>query len=343
MKTFFIALLGAILGALVASTIVYGLRKNEITTLQLKVEQLESTTEGTEPTSPVELKRGEDGLQPPGGQVFDLKSHAAFFTTSDDPTSFPDSDDPIFTAASVPELIRLTVASEAGNVGDLLIYFVDAENFTGPNTEGLGYAKSTDNGKTWSEKQSVTVADRVNEGGVVDPSLVQLDDGRLRMYFFGSEIVAGDPANAEGPHIIYSAISEDGLTFTAEDGERFAMENLTDPEIIRLDDLWIMYVSTGQTTVIADSDDGLTFTNSGTTWSGGGVPGAFVDAENIVHLYGCGRGGIMTQSSNDGITFSDLEEPVAALTTQGVICDPAPVLLGDGSAAMVYKKIITEN
>lgn len=100
----------------------------------------------------------------------------------------------------------------------------------------------------------------------------------------------------------------------------------------------------GKTTLIAKSSDGLNFTLTGTTWDAGGIPGAYVDTNNLVHLYGCGMGGIVTQTSSDGITFDSAASATAALQTQPssttpeIICDPSPVLLDNGTVLLVYKK-----
>lgn len=363
MKSSISAIVVALMVATVASAIVYSLLHNDIESLQMNVNTLrqdvtqlqngqpaivsvtQSPTNSASDDSKSNANGADHGQLAPintgiaTNQPGNLKSHAAYFTTSSDPNQFTDSVDPIFTAASVPEVVALTQDSPAGNAGDLLLYFVDAENFTGPNTESLGYAKSTDGGQTWSEKQHITIADKVNAGAVVDPSAVQLDDGRVRLYYFGSKVTSGDPASAPGDHVIYSAISDDGLNFTIEPGERFHLAQVTDPEVVRLDDAWIMYISIGPTTAITTSTDGLTFTATGVTWDGGGVPGAFVDAADVVHLYGCGQGGIMTQTSADGVHFDSSTQPTRALSYAGVICDPSPVLLANGTIGMVYKKI----
>lgn len=267
-------------------------------------------------------------------------NHSVHVTRSTDPTSFPDETEPVFEAASVPDVVKLEVASEVGTVGDLLMYFPSFEEKPGPGEENIAYSRSNDNGKTWSERAFITMDDQMNAGAAVDPSLVQLEDGRLRMYFFGSEITAGDPAKLEGNHVIYSAVSEDGVHFTVEEGQRFAAEKITDPEVVRTSNQYVMYISVGTSSIITTSQDGLTFKEVG-SWAGGGVPGAYLDAEDNVHVYGCGQGGLVTQESKDGITFAD-ENFVTALQSvdpdHKIVCDPSPVLLDDGTVLLVYKK-----
>jgi hypothetical protein len=279
--------------------------------------------------------------QNPTGDILD---HAVFVTSSTDPTNFPDVAEPTFLKGSVPEILVLTQDCAAGNAGDVLMYFPSFETFTGPGGEQLVMAKSTDSGKTWSARQSVTFTNKVNSGAAVDPSAVQLDDGTIRLYYYGPSAPIGsvpsDPANEQGEHSFYSAVSDDGINFTGDAGVRFAKSKVTDPDVIYHQGRWLMYYSLGQTSGIASSADGLAFEDTELSWNGGGVPGAYVDPANYVHLYGCSKGGIQTASSIDGVTFTD--EPEIALSTTEVttICDPSPARLDDGTILMTYKKVL---
>jgi hypothetical protein len=271
----------------------------------------------------------------------DITKHSVYVTSSMNPKTFADVTTPTFEKASVPDAVLLTQDSGAGDAGDLLMYFPSFENFTGNGSEQIAYARSTDNGETWSERQMITLSGKQNDGAAVDPSLVQLSDGRLRMYFYGADSTFGDPAATTGNHNIYSAVSSDGEHFTVEDGIRVGLPQITDPEVVYLNDHWVMYISKGTESLIATSKDGLAFTVSDQTWNGGGVPGAYVDDSDIVHVYGCGTNGIMTQISTDGITFTG--SATSALRATGTepkaICDPSPVQLFDGTVLMVYKKV----
>lgn len=280
---------------------------------------------------------------PPNGD--DVRAHDVYVTRSDDPTSFPDSTELVFDQGSVPEAVLLTQTSAAGKAGDLLMYFPSFKNFSQAGDEKIMAAKSTDNGATWEELGLITITNALDGVTAVDPSLVQLADGRLRLYFFGSTVVIGDPAKIGGEHNIYSAISEDGLTFTMEDGVRYAQEQITDPDVIYLPayGTWLMYVSEGPQTLIITSNDGLEWFDTEFSWDGGGVPGAYVDDNNVVHLYGCGQGGIMTETSVDGIIFDGTSTTALTASDQSIICDPSPVLLGDDSVLMVYKKAPVTN
>lgn len=363
MKNFITSLLTALLAAFIFTAIGFTWLKMDLATVQNQVNDLQTKVDTLPTPNGLQKQTGELNQNPDlkntnaqntntlqsnqqtGSQDQGPLNHSVYVTSSTDPNSFENSDTVVFEKASVPDAVLLHTASEAGAVGDVLMYFPSFENFTGNGSEGLAYSRSTDGGKTWSERLPVTLTGKANAGAAVDPSLVQLEDGRLRMYFFGSETTQGDPARVEGDHVIYSAVSDDGVNFTVEVGERIAVERITDPEVVQFNDQWIMYMAQGTQTLIATSDDGLNFTLTGQVWTEGGIPGAYVDNTNLVHLYGCGKGGIVTQTSTDGVTFAASGALVALQGTVSgtpeIICDPSPVLLDNGEVLLVYKKAPT--
>ena len=305
--------------------------------IQEKIVYLEKVVE--ELPEPMDPKNVGDNQPIQPGEVMQpgsnpLANHDTFIAYGDDADSIVPSAEPIFEGASVPEVVQL-------DNGDLLLYFVDAETLTSGGTEQIGYSKSTDGGVTWSEKDHVVFSGKLNQGPAVDPSLVELLDGTLRMYFYGPDGPITDVGSDTSEHNVYSAVSEDGISFAVEEGARFSAEKLTDPEVIWHQGRWLMYYSLGTTTGIATSNDGLAWSDTEFDWSGGGVPGAYVDGDDVVHLYGCNPQGLLTAASVDGVEFT--EEPVQAFseTIMGV-CDPSPVLLDDGSMIMVYKQIAKE-
>lgn len=257
-----------------------------------------------------------------------------YFTTSSDPKSWSEGT-LVSEQASVPDIIQLNADAGKFKKGDILVYFVDFSNFQ--DSETLGLKVSSDNGKNWSDKYTVEIKDKASKGAAVDPSLVQLPDGRLRLYYFGSEATMGtDPASVPGKHKVYSVISSDGVNFTGEDGIRFEIERLTDPEIILYKNQYYMYYSVGPGTFLAVSSDGLTFTSQKITGGDvGGVPGAVAEGSGV-RIFGC-RGGIASAVSADGITFNSDTNDVFGGKIKGFICDPAVVKGLDGKYLMVYK------
>lgn len=237
--------------------------------------------------------------------------------------------------ASVPDVIQL-----GSDVGDfkkdsILVYYIDFSQIGGPGTEQIVVVNSTNGGKSWSAKKNITISNKQNKGGAVDPSIVQLSDGRLRLYFFGSDVTTGDPGQATGPHKVYSAISSDGINFTVEDGVRFQNSGLTDPEIIAYNNSWYMYYSVGSQFKLATSSDGLNFTS--VTVSGGnigGVPGALAIGGGV-RVWGCSQG-LAEGFAGDGTNFTKEQDDIFNGQVVGV-CDPAAYSLSDGRYVMVYK------
>lgn len=285
-----------------------------------------------QPVDEVKDRPGRGLVRQPGG---DLKYHTAYYATSVDGQTWQPGG-LVQKEASVPDVVELT--SDLGDFrkGDLLVYFVDAANFTGPNTESLGLIVSSDGGKTWGKKQTTQVKNKVNKGAPVDPSVVQLPDGRLRLYYFGSQATAGDPASAAGQHKVYSALSADGLNFETEPADRLADERLTDPEVINYNNQWYMYYSVGPKSKLAISDDGLTFRSKPITGGEvGGVPGALVTSDGGVRLFGCSQGGFSSAISSDGVNFTFEQSNVV----EGATCDPAAIKRSNGQYFMIYKVV----
>jgi hypothetical protein len=230
--------------------------------------------------------------------------------------------------------------SAAGSAGTLLLYFVDFDDMHRAGSEGLSMASSKD-GTRWTAKQPVWVVEKRHGGAAVDPSVVQLSDGRLRMYFFGSEVIHGDPAAAPGDHVIYSALSEDGLIFTVEPGVRFQASGITDPDVLRVGEEWWMVLSRGQETWLARSKNGLDFIEeSRLRLAGGGVPGAVELPDGHVRIFISGRGAIFSVVVHADLSVPQQIEP-RVLIGPGhgmLVADPSCVRRGDNSYYLIFKR-----
>lgn len=260
-------------------------------------------------------------------------NHQIHFAVSEDGLAWTEAEAPVRKKASVPDLVLL-------EGGKLAVYACSFASYRQPGDEGIVRIVSEDGGKTWSEGETIKIEGKTNKGGAVDPSAVRLDDGRIRLYYFGSEVTRGDPAGAEGDHCIYSAVSDDGVTFTVEEGVRFAEERITDPEVIRAGDAWLMLLSRGPEVLLARSADGLAFEKvEGFRLDGGGVPGGAALDDGRVRIY---------QSSRDGITSAvydpesgRVEKDAGARVKRGdwgMVADPDVVRLEDGTFAMILKR-----
>ena len=219
------------------------------------------------------------------------------------------------------------------------MYWVDFLEDPGPdNPEFIGHAASSD-GRNWSERSRVTIE---NLSGVkaVDPSVVELKDGRLRMFYYLMEPFI-PLVHEEIPHKILSAISSGGeKTFIEGEGVRFQAPGITDPDVIQKPDgLWIMYLSRGQETLIATSRNGLDFEDASVVIQGGGVPGAAVLEDGRIRLFVTTPGGIRSLISQDEVHFQP--EPsvrISSTTDAPIVADPSVSRTPDGQWVMAFKR-----
>ncbi len=264
---------------------------------------------------------GDQGDQPPGGG-HDPTADQTFYATSTDGLNWSQGM-LLAEAASVPDVIRT-------NSGEVWAYWVDFTDFTGPNKEKIGIARSRDNGTTW---EMLGNANFTGLGDIVpvDPDAFELPDGRIRLYFY-------DIAVRQLSHPIYSAISDDGINFTLEDGERIWMDNIYDPDVIQLPEGgYRMYLNSGDI-LSASSSDGLNFTaDEGVRVENGAVPGSIVMPDGSIRMYNCAQG-ISVFESKDGLEFTLLKQGVITDTTRSgvILCDPS-VAATDQGFVIVYK------
>jgi hypothetical protein len=256
------------------------------------------------------------------GPYFDNVSRA----TSEDGVTWTVDEDPLLEHASVPDLIYLNSTVGDFAAGTAISYFVDASDFS--VGEQIGMIYSTDDGETWSEQEVITIVG--SEGQTpVDPSIVQLENGSLRLYYFDLSTVR----SRSGEYSIYAASSEDGKTFTVEQVVFKNATLITDPEVIFFNEIWIMYMpmhDADGNIIIATSTDGLDFEYVENT-DKAGVPRGAVVVENEVYLYGCDDG-ITLATSSDGFTFG-----AETVVIEGEYCDAGPARLSDGSFLMMTK------
>lgn len=260
-------------------------------------------------------------------------NHQIHFATSKDGVNWEIESNPIMKEASVPDIIVLSGRGKAGAEGTFWVYTVDARRQK-PYHEGLSRLVSKDGGKSWSEPEAVKV-EGLNESDAVpvDPSVVQLEDGNLRLYFLAMKRNPGGSNNR-----FYSAISEDGVNFKVEDGVRFEAQQITDPEVIFANGEWLMFISHGQESWLARSKDGLSFTkDEKVKFSNGGVPGAMALADGRVRVFVCGRGGILSVIFNPKTDEVTEESGVRADRA----ADPSIYRRSDGTYAVILKKWMT--
>ena len=194
-----------------------------------------------------------------------------------------------------------------------------------------------------------------NESVVCDPTLVDLPDGRVRMYYKGGT-GGGGGGPSESIHRIYSAVSNDGLNFQREglvvDSEISGDGGFASvPAAIRLPDsrVRLYYVSNssyvGHGVVSRISSDGINFTPESTKVA------AFVDPEittlpnqrvllvaSTIPVLPKGikapvPAGIYAFVSSDGINFGD---PIKLVADGKIWIDPAIIKTGEKTYRLYY-------
>jgi hypothetical protein len=251
--------------------------------------------------------------------------HQVLMAKSSDGLAWQTDGKVIIDQASVPGGVRLPD-------GRLIIYAVDGSGLGG---QGLVYAESNDEGKSWT-------CGKVNIQGA-DPDVVLLPDGKIRVYYvefpFGPGQPPADPAKTDKPNQIKSAISSDGKNFTVEEGVRLEGIAYTDPDVIRVGNEWFMYVSTGTTAWAARSDDGLAFKLIGKVNETGAVSGSYIFPDGTIRHYFCGKGGIASAISAYGASVWKEEAGVRLPFNPSFksLCDPSVISDGKGGYLMFYK------
>ena len=242
------------------------------------------------------------------------------YATSTDLLKWTDSGKILATHASVPDAVVKD--------GVIFTYFVDVS--TDGIAEQTGMIKSTDGGKSWTERQIIKIAG-IGDKAVADPDPYLLPDGRIRLYYY--DILENRTKKIAEPAVnkIYSAISADGLNFTQEDGVRFEYEMIFDPDVIKVGNTWRMYAGTDKNRIIsATSTDGMTFTYEGIALENAGVPNIYHDGTKYLLF----TAGVEISTSLDGKTFT---KTTSRFDTGKLTADPGVVKISENNYLMVYK------
>jgi hypothetical protein len=205
---------------------------------------------------------------------------------------------------------------------------------------------SSDEGKTWT-KPKVIGLKGLPDGMrfPFDPTLVALPDGKVRLYFTstrGRTFQTGTPA-------IYSAISDDGVNYTFEDGMRFGVEGriVIDCAVVLHKGVFHLYSPDNGTAsrqqgaapregigYHATSKDGLKFTREDDVRIEGArrwLGNAMSDGKNITF---CGtgegysadgkrrRGGLWMATSTDGKKWKLVPGPAVSGGDPGAVASP---------------------
>ncbi|PIN73742.1 hypothetical protein COV20_05995 [Candidatus Woesearchaeota archaeon CG10_big_fil_rev_8_21_14_0_10_45_16] len=206
-------------------------------------------------------------------------------------------------------------------------------------------------GLTFTKEKGVRISPGTGfEAHVCDPTLVDLPDGKMRMYYKGANTMRPGPGSV---HKIYSAISSDGLNFQKE-GLRIDSEISGDkgwasvPDAITLPDgrVRIYYVTNSEMPhgiASAISSDGLYFTKEPGIRVSKLVDPALVRLDDKYVLFAASieemsprvPKGIYYLESSDGLKFG---EPRAVFQTSGVY-DPSVLKVDERTVRVFYGKV----
>ena len=220
------------------------------------------------------------------------------------------------------------------------------------NNKGILSAIS-DDGLTFEKEQGVRIAPGTGfESIVCDPTIVNLPDGKMRMYYKGANSQAGGPG--QSIHKIYSAVSSDGLTFQKE-GLRIDSETSGDngwasvPDAITLPDgrVRIYYVTAAEMQHgigSSISSDGLNFVKEPGLRVENLVDPALVKvgdkyllfAASIDERFARVPKGIYYLESSDGLDFG---EPIAVFQEDNVY-DPSVLKIDENMIRVFYGKVV---
>lgn len=254
-----------------------------------------------------------------------MTGHNTYISFSDDLLDFPEGS-LVIKNASVPDVL---VKDD-----EIWVYFVDTET-AHQGGSNISAVYSSDSGETWSTKVSINI-DGVDEDiEPVDPSLVLLEDGRIRMYYYDFPYGGVKQDTSD----FYAATSEDGLNFVVDQMVLSVNSGHTDPDVVYRDNEWFLYyVETGDVNGgigVAVSDDGLNFENVDyvDALDLKSIPTAIVLENGDIRLYSClDSSGV----SKDGIHFST--DHLSKFVDGKGACDPSIDEFKDGYV-LVYKKI----
>lgn len=220
------------------------------------------------------------------------------------------------------------------------------------NSQGILSAISSD-GTTFAKEQGVRISPGEGfERIVCDPTIVDLPDGRIRMYYKGADSMNAGPG--QSVHKIFSAVSSDGLTFQKE-GLRIDSETNGDngwasvPDAITLPDgrVRLYYVTAAEMQHgigSAISSDGLNFVKEPGIRVPDLVDPALVKIGDTYLLFAASIDeqfakvpkGIYYLESSDGLHF---DNPIAVFQTNDVY-DPSVLKIDDRTVRVFYGKVV---
>lgn len=293
---------------------------------------LKNRKSASTPTTGIDLKfdqpaSSSDVFNDPNGPFY----HQVYKAASSDGLNFTQKGEMIIDKASVPDVVK-------ANDGKLYIYAVDGAR---RSNSGLMVAISGDNGTSWKQG-SVQIKSESEGMPAADPQAILQDNGSIRLFYLVvtglPDKKNGQPLNTnQGTFMIRSALSQDGVNFIEEEGIRYQSNNemITDPDLIKINNKWYMYLSKGSELITTVSSDGNTFEFLQSIRNNGSVSKTIPIDDNQFRQYFC-RNGISSATSANGLNWTDDPGIRIEPGNNEIVCDPSPVKI-DSGWLMIYK------
>ncbi|MDA1008905.1 MAG: hypothetical protein O2800_07920 [Planctomycetota bacterium] len=192
----------------------------------------------------------------------------------------------------------------------------------------IALSRSVDDGLTWSTPTTPPITGLLaDDRAPFDPTLIALDDGRIRMYFTMNKLVG-----ASVPRI-GSAISTDGIQFALEAGDRFAVSGqmVIDCAVAQLGNTWQLISpiqNADGAAYRATSSDGLNFVRQAdlTGPATNRWLGAMIQIPKGLRFYGSSNNGVWSARSTNGSSWT-IDSPPPGLPG----ADPGVAALPNGT------------
>ena len=242
--------------------------------------------------------------------------------------------------ASVPDVLVLEQDVANFSAGTWMIVYVYIAEEPLKTKEGshveenIGMMYSTDEGETWSENTILSLYG-IDDQIPVDPSLTQLEDGTLLLYYYDF-LAQRIYKSGDGERQMHVVESIYGLNYEHVNAVYTRQQSMTDPEVVYYKGLYYMYFTTNEGIHVVSGETPYDFSNE-INIEVNGIPGV-ITVNDTLYLYGCGevngKNGITVSSSTDPLSFS-----VTELVEGPRGCDPAPITLDK----LVYKSFMLNN
>jgi hypothetical protein len=200
--------------------------------------------------------------------------------------------------------------------GKIYLYYI---------SDKLSLITSNDYGITFKQEQ-VSLR-RISNGILKDPNVVFFN-GVFRMFFIISE---------KDINILRSAVSDDGHSFIEETNVLFQDKGIFKPDVIFINNLWIIFLTLGGDLIKLTSNDGKTFLKDKNFLFPSAIYSGTIKENNFLRTYYTGDYSINSFKNENGKITKEKE----LFRDHNIfISEPSIIKTADSSYYMFYKKIL---